>query len=58
MTGGLVFGLAGTIPAEGATVETGDVRFTVEAVHRHRIITVLVTQLPPERKTAISVRTP
>lgn len=44
--GGLVFGLAGTIPAEGATVEIGDVHFTVEKIRRHRIITVLVTQLP------------
>ena len=55
--GGLVFGLAGTIPAEGATVEVGDLRFTVEAVHRHRIITVLVAQLPPAHKTASSLLT-
>ena len=56
--GGLVFGLAGTIPEAGATVEIGDLHFTVETVHRHRIITVLVTQLPPAGETAISPRTP
>lgn len=44
--GGLVFGIAGTIPAEGATVAIGDFQFTVETIHRHRIITVRVTQLP------------
>jgi putative hemolysin len=49
--GGLVFGLAGTIPAEGATVEIGDVHFTVEKIRRHRIITVLVTQLPTRTQT-------
>jgi CBS domain containing-hemolysin-like protein len=55
--GGLVFGLAGTIPAEGATVETGNLRFTVERVHRHRIITVLVTQLPAAGQAATATRT-
>jgi CBS domain containing-hemolysin-like protein len=45
--GGLVFGLAGTIPAAGVTVEIGDFHFTVEAIHRHRIISVIVTHQPP-----------
>jgi len=45
--GGLVFGLAGTIPAAGATVEIGDFQFTVETIRRHRIITVVVTHHPP-----------
>ena len=44
--GGLVFGLAGTIPAVGVTVASGDFRFTVEAIHRHRIISVVVTHHP------------
>jgi CBS domain containing-hemolysin-like protein len=44
--GGLVFGLAGTIPAVGVTVASGDFRFTVEAIHRHRIISVIVTHHP------------
>ncbi|HVO25233.1 MAG TPA: hemolysin family protein [Candidatus Margulisiibacteriota bacterium] len=44
--GGLVFGLAGTIPAEGATVESGDFQFTVQSIHRHRIISVIVAHQP------------
>lgn len=45
--GGLVFGLAGTIPAAGVTVESGDFAFTVETIHRHRIVSVIVTHHPP-----------
>lgn len=45
--GGLVFGVAGTIPAVGATVEMGDFRFTVETIHRHRIISVIVAHHGP-----------
>lgn len=40
--GGLVFGLAGTIPAEGAAVELAGFRFTVERLQGRRIVTVLV----------------
>jgi CBS domain containing-hemolysin-like protein len=47
--GGLVFGLAGTIPNAGATVEICDFQFTVETIRRHRIITVVVTSNPPTR---------
>lgn len=44
--GGLVFGLAGTIPAEGAAFEVDDFRFTVEKVQGRRILTVIVARLP------------
>jgi CBS domain containing-hemolysin-like protein len=44
--GGLVFGLAGTIPAEGAAFEMEGYRFTVEKVHGRRILTVIVGRLP------------
>lgn len=40
--GGLVFGLAGRIPEEGASVELEGVRFVVERVQGRRIVTVLV----------------
>jgi CBS domain containing-hemolysin-like protein len=43
--GGLLFGLAGAIPAEGASFTVGEFRFTVEKVHGHRILSVLVTRL-------------
>jgi len=43
--GGLVFGLAGTIPAEGATFEIEDFCFTVEKVQGRRILTVIVARL-------------
>jgi CBS domain containing-hemolysin-like protein len=40
--GGLVFGVAGAIPAQGAVVELGGFRFTVEKLQGRRIVTVLV----------------
>jgi len=43
--GGLVFDLAGTIPAEGAAFEMDGFRFTVEKVQGRRILTVIVTRL-------------
>jgi CBS domain containing-hemolysin-like protein len=43
--GGLVFGLAGTIPAEGAAFEQDEFRFTVEKVQGRRILTVIVARL-------------
>jgi putative hemolysin len=43
--GGLVFGLAGAIPAEGASVSVGEFQFTVEKILGRRILTVLVTRL-------------
>ena len=43
--GGLVFGLAGAIPSEGAVVELDTFRFTVERVQGRRIVTVLVDPL-------------
>ena len=42
--GGLVFGLAGCIPAEGASVAVCEFQFTVEKVQGRRILTVLVTK--------------
>jgi putative hemolysin len=48
--GGLVFGLAGTIPVAGATVESGEFQFTVETIHRHRIVSVIVTHHPPAQR--------
>jgi CBS domain containing-hemolysin-like protein len=45
--GGLIYGLAGAIPAEGATVAVDNFQFTVERVAGRRIITVLVTNLSP-----------
>ena len=44
--GGLVFGLAGSIPAEGAGVELDQYRFTVEKLHGRRIMTVVLEKLP------------
>lgn len=43
--GGLVFGLAGSIPAEGASVAVCNFQFTVERVQGRRILTVLVSRL-------------
>jgi CBS domain containing-hemolysin-like protein len=43
--GGLVFGLAGAIPAEGAVVECDAFRFTVERIQGRRIVTALVEPL-------------
>jgi magnesium and cobalt exporter, CNNM family len=40
--GGLVFGVAGAIPAAGAVVELNAFRFTVERIQGRRIVTVLV----------------
>jgi putative hemolysin len=50
--GGLVFGLAGSIPAAGVTVESGDFQFTVQAIDRHRILSVTVTHCPPQSTNA------
>jgi len=43
--GGLVFGLAGAIPAAGAVLELDGFRFTVERIHGRRIVSVLVELL-------------
>jgi CBS domain containing-hemolysin-like protein len=43
--GGLIYGLPGTIPAEGATVAVDNFQFAVEKVAGRRIVTVLVTNL-------------
>jgi putative hemolysin len=51
--GGLIYGLAGAIPAEGATVTVDNFQFSVERVAGRRIVTVLVTDLspaPPEKR--------
>jgi magnesium and cobalt exporter, CNNM family len=45
--GGLIYGLAGAIPAEGVTVAVDNFQFTVEKVRGRRIVTVLVTKLSP-----------
>jgi putative hemolysin len=47
--GGLVYGLAGNIPAQGEGVELGPYRFTVEKLQGRRIMTVLVERLPEPR---------
>jgi CBS domain containing-hemolysin-like protein len=44
--GGLVFGLAGRMPAEGEGVELGRYHFMVEKLQGRRIITVLLTCAP------------
>jgi CBS domain containing-hemolysin-like protein len=44
--GGLMFGLLGAIPAEGAAVEFDGYRFVAEKIHGRRIATVLVTRTP------------
>jgi CBS domain containing-hemolysin-like protein len=45
--GGLIYGLAGAIPAEGATVTVDNFQLSVERVAGRRIVTVLVTDLSP-----------
>jgi CBS domain containing-hemolysin-like protein len=52
--GGLVFGLAGKIPAAGEGVELDPYRFTVEKLDGRRIVTVLVEPLPPAAALAES----
>jgi CBS domain containing-hemolysin-like protein len=44
--GGLVYGLAGKMPAEGECVEYDGFRFTVEKLQGRRILTVLAERLP------------
>ncbi len=44
--GGLMFGLLGAIPAEGAAVEFGGYLFVAEKIHGRRIATVLVSRTP------------
>jgi len=44
--GGLMFGLSGTIPSPGTTVELDGLHFTVERIQGRRILTVLVERLP------------
>ncbi len=44
--GGLMFGLLGAIPAEGAAVEFDGYQFVAEKIHGRRIATVLVTRTP------------
>jgi CBS domain containing-hemolysin-like protein len=44
--GGLVFGLAGKIPAEGEGVELGPYHFRVEKLQGRRIMTVELEQKP------------
>ncbi|HZP43892.1 MAG TPA: hemolysin family protein [Candidatus Binatia bacterium] len=45
--GGLMFGLLGTIPAEGQSLVLGGFRFTAEKVQGRRVTTVLVSPEPP-----------
>ena len=45
--GGLVFGLVGTVPEEGASVQITGMKFTVEKVKGRRIVTVLLSGVPP-----------
>jgi CBS domain containing-hemolysin-like protein len=52
--GGLVFGLAGKIPAEGEGVELGPYRLTVEKLQGRRIIAVLLEQLPEEQEAQLN----
>ena len=44
--GGLMFGLAGTIPQPGQTVTFEGFRFTAEKVQGRRVTSVLVTRMP------------
>lgn len=48
--GGLMFGLLGTIPAQGETVTLNGLRFTAESVQGRRVMTVLVS---PESTAAL-----
>ena len=50
--GGLLFGLAGAIPPEGASFTVGEFHFTVEKVQGRRILTVLVRRLPAHAPVA------
>jgi CBS domain containing-hemolysin-like protein len=43
--GGLVFGVAGEIPAVGTSVELDGFRFTVENVQGRRVLTVIATRI-------------
>ena len=45
--GGLMFGLLGTIPAQGQTVTSKGFRFTAERVHGRRVTRVLVEPVHP-----------
>jgi len=56
--GGLVFGVIGAIPAEGATVRLGGYEFVVEKVQGRRIVTVLVTRMDPAGRTPARGRLP
>jgi CBS domain containing-hemolysin-like protein len=49
--GGLVFGLAGAIPEEGASVTVDALCFTVEKVLGRRILTVLISPAAPLEQT-------
>jgi magnesium and cobalt exporter, CNNM family len=44
--GGLLFGLSGAIPAQGAAVDLDGYQFTVEKLQGRRILTVIVERLP------------
>ena len=52
--GGLVFGLAGKMPAVGEGVELECYRFTVEKLHGRRIITVLLELVPEPAESSES----
>ena len=46
--GGLMFGLLGTIPAQGQTIRSEGLQFTAEKVQGRRVTTVLVTRVVAE----------
>jgi Mg2+/Co2+ transporter CorC len=45
--GGLVLGLLGAIPREGQEIRCGNLVFRAERVVRRRVVSVLVTAVPP-----------
>jgi CBS domain containing-hemolysin-like protein len=45
--GGLMLGLMGSIPDEGADVDFQSLRFTAEKVNGRRIVKVRIERLPP-----------
>jgi CBS domain containing-hemolysin-like protein len=55
--GGLVFGLAGKIPAEGEGVKLGPYRLTVEKLQGRRIIAVLLEHMPRAEEEQLQVNT-
>jgi len=48
--GGLVLGLLGAIPREGQDIRCGNLVFHAERVVRRRVVSVLVTAVPPAQE--------